>query len=147
MSQIININCYNSNLQFFISIVMSLYYLIYSSVPTRILNDAELGQLLATARAENNNHQVTGMLVCLADSYVQLIEGPEEAIITLYQNIVKDTRHEQVVTLKEGKTGVRVFSDWAMGFDKDNYTLTDYSNTFHLLDDNLSKLLDILYDN
>ncbi|BAU52099.1 BLUF domain-containing protein [Mucilaginibacter gotjawali] len=126
---------------------MSLYYLIYSSIPTRILNDAELEQLLATSRAENKNHRVTGMLVCLADSYIQLIEGAEEAIKRLYQNIVKDARHEQVVTLMEGPVSVRFFPDWAMGFDKDKYTLSDYSNTFHLLDDDLSKLLDILYRN
>lgn len=87
------------------------------------------------------------MLVCLADSYIQLIEGAEEAIKRLYQNIVKDARHEQVVTLMEGPVSVRFFPDWAMGFDKDKYTLSDYSNTFHLLDDDLSKLLDILYRN
>jgi Mg2+ and Co2+ transporter CorA len=126
---------------------MSLYYLIYSSVPTRILNDTELEQLLTTSRAQNKNHLVTGMLVCLADRYLQLIEGPEEAIERLYKNIVKDPRHEQVITEKEGPISARYFPDWAMGFDKDKYALKDNSNTFHLLDDDLSKLLDILYRN
>jgi len=126
---------------------MSLYYLIYSSLPSRTLNDAELELLLSTSRTENKNHQVTGMLVCLSDCYIQLIEGPEEPIKRLYQNIVKDHRHHQVITLKDGPIGKRFFPDWAMGFDKDKYSLTDYSNTFHLLDDDLSKLLNILYRN
>jgi len=126
---------------------MDLYYIIYSSQPTKILNDAELELLLTTSRTENKNHQVTGMLVCLSDSYIQLIEGYEESIQKLYRNIVNDTRHEHVITLKEGQISKRFFPDWAMGFDKDKYSLIDYSNTFHLLDDDLSKLLDILYRN
>lgn len=124
-----------------------MYYIIYSSRPTKALNDAELEELLAVSRTENKNYQVTGMLVCMSDSYIQLIEGYEEPIKRLYQNIVNDTRHDHVITLKEGQISKRFFPDWAMGFDKDKYSLTDYSNTFHLLDDDLSKLLDILYRN
>ena len=78
---------------------------------------------------------------------MQLIEGPEEAIKRLYKNIVNDPRHEHVITVKERQISERLFPDWAMGFDKDKHTLKDYSNTFHLLDDDISKLLDILYSN
>lgn len=126
---------------------MNPYHLIYSSVPTKTLNDAELEMLLAICREENKKHDVTGMLVCFADNYIQLIEGPEEAITRLYQNIVIDARHERVITLKEGYIKERFFPDWAMGFDKDKYTLNDYRNTLHLLDDDISILLDILYRN
>lgn len=126
---------------------MSLYHLIYSSVPTKTLNNAELEMLLTTSREQNKKHTVTGMLVCFADNYIQLIEGPEQAITRLYKNIVVDTRHEKVITLKEGWIKERSFADWAMGIDKDKYTLKDYRNTFHLLDDDISKLLDILYRN
>ena len=126
---------------------MDLYYLIYSSSPTKTLSDIELELLLSTARVENEKHHVTGMLVCVPDNYLQLIEGSEEAIKRLYKNILNDSRHSNVITLKEGHINERFFPDWAMGFDKDKYSINDYSNTFHLLDDEISKLLDILYHN
>jgi hypothetical protein len=123
---------------------MDLYYLIYSSVPAKKLSAAELEFLLSVSRAENKTHQITGMLVCLPENYVQLIEGSEEAVKRLYQNIVDDVRHHQVTTLREGRITDRFFPDWSMGFDCDEFSFSDYTATFNFGDDQLFRLLDIL---
>lgn len=100
---------------------MELYYLIYTSVPARPMNDADLDDLLSVAREANSRFEVTGMLICLPDSFTQLIEGPKSHIDQLYQNIQQDKRHFKVTTLREGQIHQRFFPDWAMAFRrKDN---------------------------
>jgi hypothetical protein len=104
---------------------MELYHIIYTSTPIRQLNDEELKELLHVSREANIRFQVTGMLICLADSYTQLIEGPKQHIEQLFNNIKRDKRHWQVTTLREGTIVSRFFPDWAMAFEKHNSTIAE----------------------
>jgi len=116
---------------------MELYYLIYTSVPARPMNDAELYDLLAVAREANSRFEVTGMLLCLPESFTQLIEGPQAHIQQLYQNIQRDKRHFRVTTLREGPIDWRFFPDWAMAFKKQHGALD-------LQDEKVLALFDIM---
>jgi hypothetical protein len=56
----------------------------------------------------------TGLL-CYCDGYfVQLLEGPETAVLELYALIQCDPRHEQVETLHDEAGPTRWFADWRM---------------------------------
>jgi hypothetical protein len=97
---------------------MNLYYLIYTSVPASVMSDEDLQQLLDTSREGNKQFEVTGILICLPESYIQLIEGPRQHIEKLYENIQRDPRHMQVITLQAGPIDHRFFPDWAMAFSR-----------------------------
>jgi hypothetical protein len=122
---------------------MDLYYLIYTSTPAKVLTDAELHKLLHTSRQENSRFEVTGMLICLPESYIQLIEGPKPHIDQLYQNIRQDKRHFRVTTLNEGSIDRRFFPDWAMALKKPNPNATD-ADVLTLDDERVLQLFDIL---
>jgi hypothetical protein len=122
---------------------MELYYVIYTSTPARILTDAELHKLLHTSRQENSRFGVTGMLICLPESYIQLIEGPKPHIQQLYQNIQQDNRHLRVTTLREAPIENRFFPDWTMAFKRSDPTVTNI-DVLNLDAEKVLQLFDIL---
>jgi hypothetical protein len=122
---------------------MDLYYLIYTSVPARPLKDDELQELLRIAREANMRFEITGMLICLPESFIQLIEGPMAHIEQLYQNIQKDRRHLRVTTLREGLVNQRFFPGWAMAL-KEQDTSHSYVDVLSLQDQKVLQLFDIL---
>jgi hypothetical protein len=122
---------------------MDLYYLIYTSTPAKILTDTELHDLLHTSRQENSRFEVTGMLICLPESYIQLIEGPKTHIEQLFHNIQRDKRHLRVTTLREAPIDKRFFPDWAMAFKRSDPTDTSL-DVLNLDAERVLQLFDIL---
>lgn len=88
----------------------------YVSSATRLLTPPELMALLEQSRENNVKHDVTGMLLYKGGSFMQVIEGPDDAIDRLYANIKKDIRTHLVITLLEDKIEAREFPAWTMGF-------------------------------
>jgi hypothetical protein len=78
--------------------------------------DAELGNLLAKARAFNAAHQITGVLLYHDEQFVQVMEGEEATIRGLYEGICRDSRHRAVVKLADKPIEHRSFGDWSMAF-------------------------------
>ena len=95
---------------------MPLTQLIYSSRPFGF-DDAMLSQILLTARRNNANAHVSGCLICRGDLYLQLLEGPEEAVARLYDSILEDDRHLEVTLRVQREIEVRMFDGWAMRDD------------------------------
>ena len=92
------------------------FQLIYRST-SRIDPDRrkqELGTLFSTARSRNKQRRITGALLCTDDSFVQLLEGDEAAVRTLFDHISHDPRHDAVSVVASGLVADRVFSRWAM---------------------------------
>ncbi len=56
------------------------------------------------------------MLLYFDGTFVQYLEGPQENVESLFQKISKDKRHQQIVTLMEGKSKQRQFEDWSMAY-------------------------------
>lgn len=79
--------------------------------------------LLKQARARNAYLSVTGMLLYKDQSFLQLLEGPEEAVSEIYQSIEKDERHMNMRVLLDSKVEQRAFRRWSMGFQ--NLELTN----------------------
>ncbi len=93
-----------------------MYYLIYRSEVFNQMPEDELINLLEQSRKRNKTINITGMLLHFDNKFLQLLEGEETDIKTLYADICKDSRHKNVVTLKEGATENRLFPDWSMNF-------------------------------
>lgn len=87
--------------------------LIYRSRPFGFDNGT-LASILMNARRYNRENGITGALICRQDMYLQLIEGPDDAIDTLYERICADDRHTEVTLEASGPVTQRMFPDWAM---------------------------------
>ena len=95
---------------------MAFYQLIYASRPFGF-DEASLNGILAEARRFNAEHDITGALFCRYDLYLQLLEGPQKIIESLYQRITVDPRHLEVELLVEQPVTKRMFPQWAMLHD------------------------------
>jgi hypothetical protein len=95
---------------------MPVTQLIYTSRPFGF-DDTILSQILLTARRNNANANVSGCLICRGDLYLQLLEGPEEAVARLYDSILEDDRHLEVTRRVQRQTETRMFDGWAMRDD------------------------------
>ena len=94
-----------------------MYHLIYRSQATAPLEPAQLTQLRDQARAFNQRHDLTGLLLYSPDhEFLQVLEGEEDAVRALYhQHIAHDPRHRDCFVLSEGPWLHRSFPDWRMG--------------------------------
>ena len=95
---------------------MSLTRLVYFSKPFGF-DESTLNGILSSARRNNRRDGITGALVCRADIYLQLIEGPEQLIDGLFKRILRDDRHVEVAQLILETTETRMFPEWAMKDD------------------------------
>ncbi len=95
---------------------MKLYHLIYLSIATAEMLEAQLLELLETSRQNNTRDEITGMLLYKDGRFMQLLEGPESKVCATYGRIVRDLRHRDVTILLEGPIEDRDFADWSMGF-------------------------------
>jgi Sensors of blue-light using FAD len=95
---------------------MQLTQLIYTSQPFGF-DDAMLGGILVQARRNNPASDITGCLICRQDMYLQLLEGPGDAIDTLFAKIKGDDRHLEVMELSRETVPTRMFPNWAMRDD------------------------------
>lgn len=94
---------------------MKLYELIYTSVA---VDEPDVEAILAACLQQNPRHEITGCLVydSVRHTFIQLFEGPEEAVDQLYRNICSDTRHDNLYLLHRGTIGKRSFPDWHMRY-------------------------------
>ena len=95
-----------------------MFHLIYTSKENQEFPAAELKKLLRNARLRNHHVGVTGILVYQGGTFLQALEGEEDAVRTIFARIEKDPRHGDINilhrTLSLGKR--RLFGDWSMGF-------------------------------
>ncbi len=91
--------------------------LIYCSQATGDASPDELVTLLELARARNTREGLTGMLLYCSQSFLQVLEGDEDAVQEAYVRISADARHRNLRRLQVAEISARAFPDWAMGFE------------------------------
>jgi hypothetical protein len=80
------------------------------------LMNAEIEKILATARKNNGKLNVTGALLFSGGCFAQVLEGPLEAVETLFEQIECDPRHRNVTILHFKPADARNFADWSMAY-------------------------------
>ncbi|WP_424968160.1 BLUF domain-containing protein [Dinoroseobacter sp. S375] len=95
---------------------MSLIQIAYVSRPFGY-DASALAGILVDARARNREDDVTGALICRADLYCQLLEGPEQAVQACFSRIARDDRHLEVRKLASLPISHRLFPGWDMRHD------------------------------
>ncbi len=95
---------------------MAMQQLVYASRPFGY-DSSILAGILSVARVRNAQNDITGALICRADVYLQLLEGPEGKVERLVERISRDDRHTEMRVLLRAEVGDRLFPDWAMKHD------------------------------
>ena len=85
-----------------------LKHVIYVSRPTHF-DHMVLDNILQTSRSNNLEVGVTGNLVCHSDLFLQMLEGPSEAVGRLYEKILADNRHADIVKLRDENSELKLF--------------------------------------
>jgi len=76
----------------------------------------DLQELLASSRENNASKDITGLLLYKHGNFMQVIEGPREAVSGLFSSIEKDPRHRRVIEVINEEIQHRDFADWSMAF-------------------------------
>lgn len=75
-----------------------------------------ISALLLKSRTYNRTNAITGCLLYYDQEFIQLIEGDKKNVQDLYQRIIKDPRHTDIIFLGENHIEERTFADWSMAY-------------------------------
>jgi Sensors of blue-light using FAD len=94
----------------------SLHRLKYVSTPHAGLDEAQLRNILKSARQHNAPRGLTGFLAFSPEHFLQVLEGGRAALTECFMRIARDERHHSVVLLSFEAIQQRDFCDWSMGY-------------------------------
>ncbi len=110
--------------------------LTYSSVATDALDDATSHSCSRRADGQRRERH-HGVLLFRNGYFLQLLEGPDQAVRRKMDTIKHDPRHTKVTVLLEEVIEERQFPEWTMGYpaaDTDVEQAPGYRTTFDDLD-------------
>ena len=89
--------------------------LMYASRAVESVSQDDVAAILKSSRSHNPGAGLTGVLCLSAGTFLQLLEGGRAPVSALYNRIVADPRHRDVVMLSFEEIGERRFAGWSMG--------------------------------
>lgn len=92
--------------------------LIYFSSVSPNLRQPDVDDILQESVKRNEKCDITGLLAYDQFNFMQVLEGEEEAVNTLYLAIASDPRHFDVRLILYEQIERRRFDDWAMALAK-----------------------------
>lgn len=94
---------------------MRLERLVYESTATGTTSSiGNLAVLLAESQRNNDREGLTGALAAHRDHYIQVVEGPAQALDALLRRLEQDPRHRDIVILDREPVDTRLFGRWSM---------------------------------
>lgn len=94
------------------------FRIVYVSRARDGLSDREIGAILNTSQSNNDERFVTGFLAHNGDGFMQILEGPREEVVGIYQQILSDDRHHSVQQLIGEDIKSRAFPCWSMNYHR-----------------------------
>ena len=94
----------------------ALLEIVYMSEPDESLSDRDIVEILEASQENNEEACITGVLFYDGRHFLQVLEGPDEAVWNVYSEILADPRHRNVVTIHEGPILKRAFNAWGMAY-------------------------------
>lgn len=99
---------------------INLYEIVYVSDRISSLDeDAIVTDIVYPASRRNRELEITGCLWFDATRFLQILEGPEDAVKKVYDAISRDKRHANIRTLCSNPKQTRNFERWSMSYVKD----------------------------
>lgn len=92
-------------------------YILYLSSSTELLSEDQLAEILFISRKNNSIANITGILLYVEGTFLQLLEADKASILDeVYSRIRTDRRHFNIMEMLRGSHEKRIFPDWSMGF-------------------------------
>lgn len=88
--------------------------LIYASVATKSLNEAEIEDLRLQSCENNKRDEITGMIITRGDRFLQALEGPQVTVENTFLRIIVDPRHHSLAVLSRRLISRREYGEWEM---------------------------------
>lgn len=104
----------------------ALRQIVYISAARPGFEPRELQDIFTSAAAANAERGITGLLLYRDLEFMQVIEGPQTEIGTLYRSICRDPRHTTIIKLLDREIAEREFPDWAMQLVDARGALTEF---------------------
>ena len=95
---------------------MDLVQLIYTSKKTQSMPLIDIMSMVEKAAENNAKADISGQLIFRDGRFLQLLEGPVEAVNRLYYHIIKDARHADPVLIHYGLAYSRLYEKWGMKY-------------------------------
>lgn len=95
---------------------MFLTRLIYASKISDGFNLDTVESIVHAAKESNQRMNVTGLLCFDRHFFLQCLEGSRTHVNLIYQRILNDKRHTDIVMLDYREISDRDFSNWSMGY-------------------------------
>ncbi len=73
--------------------------------------------ILSASRRNNARDGLTGLLIVGGRRFLQVLEGPAEALDRAYARIKQDPRHFALVELSRRQVSAPSFPEWDMGYE------------------------------
>jgi hypothetical protein len=93
-----------------------MFFLCYISSAVKPFSRSELIEILTKSRVNNARLGITGILLYKEGNIIQILEGEESAVRSLYAKIARDPRHKDAIVLLQGHEDEKQFPEWSMGF-------------------------------
>ena len=122
---------------------IKLKHVIYISRP-RHFDHLVLDDILTKSRSNNPLIGITGNLIYHADLFLQLLEGPHLAVHKLYETILADSRHADIIKLRDETVDRRLFASWAMKNDSHQSWMLSRSKITQMSSEEALRLFDRL---
>ena len=93
-----------------------LHTLCYVSSCKNNLTVKDLEHLFRVNKRNNTEHDVSGILIYNNGNFLQILEGDEDIVKSLFKKIKRDSRHRNLIALINNSIDERIFHDYDSGF-------------------------------
>jgi len=90
--------------------------LVYFSRATRDMSLSDMKDILTSARENNAEQDICGMLCYNNRYFLQALEGDRKAVCELFVHIADDPRHDELEIASFEYIEKPLFKDWKMGY-------------------------------
>lgn len=88
--------------------------ILYRSVASEALESGDVFKIVQASAANNNAAELSGFLLYSSGCFLQLLEGPEDAVSRLIAVVQNDERHRDFSVLFDEPIQARSFPQWRM---------------------------------
>ncbi len=110
----------------------NLHRVVYLSAATGEADTVDLRSIAHQCQRNNSHTGVTGLLMFIDGSFLQVIEGESGVITELLETLRSDHRHKDITIIEEKPVEARLFPQWCMEVRKAEFdnTIANCEETF-----------------